>query len=109
MMAAAGMPPGNYSLNDIPVHVDATSARLADGRLAGSILTMDAAVRNMTVWGRVSIADALTMATAVPAGLLGREDLGTLAPGNAADLVVFDTDLQVAETWIAGETVFSRS
>ncbi len=108
MMAAAGMPPGNYSLNDIPVRVDATSARLADGRLAGSILTMDAAVRNMTAWGRVSIADALTMASAVPAGLLGREDLGTLAPGNAADLVVLDTSMHVAETWIAGETVFSR-
>ena len=44
----------------------------------------------MTAWGRVSIADALTMATAVPARLLGRNDLGTLAPGNAADLVVLD-------------------
>ncbi len=108
MMAAAGMPPGNYSLNDIPVTVDATSARLADGRLAGSILTMDAAVRNMTAWGRVSIADALTMASAVPAGLLGRNDLGTLAPGNAADLVVLDPELHVAETWIAGEQVFLR-
>lgn len=109
MMAAAGMPPGNYSLNDIPVTVDATSARLADGRLAGSILTMDAAVRNMTAWGPVSIADALTMASTVPAGLLGREDLGALAPGYAADLVVLTPDLQIAETWIAGELVFSRT
>jgi N-acetylglucosamine-6-phosphate deacetylase len=69
MMAAAGMPPGRYSLNDIPVVVDETSARLADGRLAGSILTMDAAVRNMATWSGVSIADALTMAIAVPARL----------------------------------------
>jgi N-acetylglucosamine-6-phosphate deacetylase len=109
MMAAAGMPPGSYSLNDIPVTVDATSARLVDGRLAGSILTMDSAVRNMTAWGGVSLADALTMASTVPALLLGRDDLGALAPGKAADLVVLDADLQVTETWIAGELVYSRS
>lgn len=109
MMAAAGMPPGAYSLNDIPVIVDDTSARLADGRLAGSILTMDAAVRNMVTWGGVSIADALTMATTVPARLLGLDDLGTLTPGAAADLVVLDADLHVAETWIAGDRVFARS
>jgi N-acetylglucosamine-6-phosphate deacetylase len=108
MMAAAGMPPGTYSLNDIPVLVDTTSARLADGRLAGSILTMDAAVRNMIAWGGVSLADALTMGSTVPARLLGRDDLGTLAPGNQADLVSLDADLQVAETWIAGQSVFSR-
>ena len=73
------------------------------------ILTMDAAVRNMTTWGRVSIADALTMASTVPAGLLGLEDLGTIAPGNSADLVVLDPNLNVMETWIAGDQVFSRS
>jgi N-acetylglucosamine-6-phosphate deacetylase len=109
MMAAAGMPPGTYSLNDIPVSVDATSARLADGRLAGSILTMDAAVRNMAAWGGVSIADALTMASAVPARLLGRDDLGVLVSGAAADLVVLAPDLPVTETWIAGERVFPHS
>jgi N-acetylglucosamine-6-phosphate deacetylase len=109
MMAAAGMPPGTYSLNDIPVSVDATSARLADGRLAGSILTMDAAVRNMASWGGVSIADALTMASAVPARLLGRDDLGVLEPGAQADLVVLDPNLAVTETWIAGERVFPPS
>ena len=109
MMAAAGMPPGAYSLNDLPVTVDATSARLADGRLAGSILTMDAAVRNMTAWGRVSIAVALTMASSVPARLLRLDDLGTLAPGKSADLVVLAPDLHVAETWIAGERVYSRN
>jgi len=109
MMAATGMPPGAYSLNDLPVTVDATSARLADGRLAGSILTMDAAVRNMTAWGRVSLADALTMASTTPARLLALDDLGTLTPGSAADLVVLAPDLHVTETWIAGEKVYSRS
>jgi len=108
MMAAAGMPPGTYSLNDIPVFVDETSARLADGRLAGSILTMDAAVRNMTAWGRISLADALTMATQIPARLLGLGELGSIAPGNLADLAVLDADLRVVETWIAGEQVFVR-
>lgn len=108
MMAAAGMPPGSYSLNDIPVVVDDTSARLADGRLAGSILTMDAAVQNMAAWGGVSIADALTMASTIPARLLGRDDLGVIEPGTQADLVILHPDLAVAETWIAGERVFPR-
>lgn len=106
MMAAAGMPPGVYSLNDIPVYVDETSARLDDGRLAGSILTMDTAVRNMVAWSGVSIADALSMASIVPAQLLGLRDIGIIAPGNQADLVVLDADLQVIETWVAGERVY---
>lgn len=106
MMAAAGMPPGVYSLNDIPVYVDATSARLDDGRLAGSILTMDAAVRNMVAWSGISIADALTMAAAIPARLLGLRDIGIIAPGNQADLVMLDGDLQVIETWVAGERMY---
>ena len=109
MMGAAGMPPGTYSLNDIPVFVDDTSARLADGRLAGSILTMDAAVRNMTAWSGVSVADALTMATAVPARLLGEGDLGRLAPGALTDLTVLSPDLEVTETWIAGKRVFTSA
>jgi N-acetylglucosamine-6-phosphate deacetylase len=106
MMAAAGMPPGRYSLNDIPVVVNETSARLASGRLAGSILTLDAAVRNMVAWGGVSIADALTMASTIPATLLGRDDLGVIGSGAQADLAVLHPDLSIAETWIAGTRVF---
>lgn len=106
MMAAAGMPPGRYSLNDIPVVVNETSARLEDGRLAGSILTMDAAVRNMVGWGGVTIADALTMASGVPAGLIGRTDLGRIGAGLPADLVVLTPELEVVETWIGGERVY---
>jgi len=109
MMAAAGMPPGTYSLNDIPVSVDETSARLADGRLAGSILTMDAAVRNMVSWAGVSVPDALTMATTTPATLLGLPNLGRLAAGNAADLTTLSPDLHVIETWIAGQPVEKSS
>ena len=108
MMAAAGMAPGVYSLNDIPVYVDETSARLEDGRLAGSILTMDAAVRNMVAWGGISVAAALTMASTIPARLLGLDDVGALAPGYQADLVILDRDLNVDETWIAGARVYSQ-
>ena len=103
MMAAAGKGPGCYSLNDIPVTVDGTSARLENGRLAGSILTMDAAVRNMVSWGGVSIADALMMASAVPARSLGLDDMGAIAVGNRADLVMLGSDLSLRETWVGGE------
>ena len=109
MMAAAGVGPGNYSLNDIPVYVDERSARLADGRLAGSILTMDVAVRNMVAWGGVTVAEALAMASIVPARLIGLDDGGAIAVGKRADLVVLDGDLQVSETWVGGERVWPTS
>src|SRR5215211_7260494 len=47
MMAAAGMPPGAYELGGRPVIVDATSARLADGTLAGAVVAMDESIRNL--------------------------------------------------------------
>lgn len=108
MMAAAGMPPGAYMLGGQPVRVDEGSARLADGRLAGSLLTMDQAVRNMTRWTDATMADALRMASAVPAHLLGREDMGRIRIGNAADLVLLDARLCVQATIIKGEIAYER-
>ncbi len=58
-MPAAGMPPGQYALGGLDVTVDATSARLADGTLAGSILALDQAVRNMVRWAGVTPAAGL--------------------------------------------------
>lgn len=66
-MAAMGMPPGRYKLGDREVIVDGVSARLADGTLAGSILTMDQAVRNVMAFTGCSLAAAIAMAAATPA------------------------------------------
>ena len=70
-MAALGMPPGRYRLGDWDVEVDGTAARLADGRLAGSLLSMDTAVRNLIAYTGCSLEAALATATTTPAALLG--------------------------------------
>jgi len=105
MMAAAGMPPGAYALGGQKVIADGVSARLEDGTLAGSLLMMDQAVRNMETWG---LAGALRMASETPARLLGLSHLGTIREGNDADLVLFDDEMQVRMTIIKGEVVYER-
>jgi N-acetylglucosamine-6-phosphate deacetylase len=80
------------------------AARLADGTLAGSAITLDAAVRT-AVAGGVPLADALVAASATPAAAVGCNDRGRLAPGARADLVALGPDLEVQATWVAGEQV----
>jgi N-acetylglucosamine-6-phosphate deacetylase len=101
---AAGLGDGTYRLGDRHVDVRDGEARLDDGTLAGSVLTMDAAVRNLVEVG-VEPRDAITAATGVPAGLISRHELGTLRPGTPADVVVLDDDLEVRRTLVAGATV----
>jgi N-acetylglucosamine-6-phosphate deacetylase len=101
MMAACGSAPGSYPLGGRTVIVDETSAHLADGTLAGSILTMDQAVRNVVAWTETSIAGVLHMATAVPARLLGDKSRGRLVSGARADLTLWDDNLNVRQTIVA--------
>lgn len=108
MMAAAGMPPGRYALGGQDVIVDRVSARLADGTLAGSLLTMDQAVRNMVRWADATSGDALRMASERPACLLGMENIGRIVVGADADLVLLDNDFQVQATIINGAVVYER-
>ncbi|QEC47164.1 N-acetylglucosamine-6-phosphate deacetylase [Baekduia soli] len=105
---AAGQAAGTYRLGRREVEVHDGRAELPGGLLAGSVLSMDAAVRNLVGCG-ASVADALHAATAVPARLLGRPELGTLAPGSPADLVVLDDDLRVARTLVAGDECFAAA
>lgn len=107
-MAAMGMPRGQYGLGDHTVIVDETSARLADGTLAGSILSMDSAVRNMLAYSGCSLADAVSMATSTPARLLGLERKGSLAPGCDADLVLLSPKNEVMLTLIGGQVVYQK-
>jgi N-acetylglucosamine-6-phosphate deacetylase len=87
-----------------PVHLELRDGapRLVDGTLAGSALTMDAAVRTCVAAG-VPLEQALHAASTVPARLLGLTDRGTVAPGRRADLVALDPHLHVAAVWVAGQ------
>ena len=74
-----------------------------DGTLAGANLSMIEAVRNAIALLDISLVDALIMASRTPAGFLGLDsELGLIAPGYRADLVAFNTNFEVIETWVAG-------
>jgi N-acetylglucosamine-6-phosphate deacetylase len=108
MMAAAGMPPGTYRLGAQHVTRDETAARLEDGTLAGSVLLMDEAVRNMVRWSGLSLGEVLPMATSTPARVLYRRDIGVIERDALADLVLLDTAGNVQKTFVGGELVYDR-
>jgi N-acetylglucosamine-6-phosphate deacetylase len=105
-MEAMGMAPGTYRLAGRSVIVDGHTARLADGTLAGSILTMDAGVRNMIGFTGCTRVEALTMASTTPARILGLGRKGRIAEGCDADFVVLDSTGRVTQTWARGERVY---
>ncbi|ONH59284.1 N-acetylglucosamine-6-phosphate deacetylase [Frankia sp. CcI49] len=100
---AAGVGDGDYRLGGQPVRVRGGEARLAaDGALAGSTLTMDAAVRRAVRAG-LPIETAVAAAATTPARVLGlRGSCGAIEPGLAADLVVLDADLAVTGVLAGG-------
>jgi len=107
-MAALGMGPGSHLLGDFEVTVDATSARLADGTLAGSILSLDQALRNLIRLTGCTLADALATVTTTPARSLGLDhERGQIAPGYVADLVLLSPELEVRGTVVRGELVYT--
>lgn len=78
--------------------------RQADGRLAGTDLRLDAAVARAVAVGALPAA-ALEAASRVPADVLGRRDLGRIAPGAVADLVWVGPEFRTRAAWIGGELV----
>lgn len=96
---------GDYVLGSLPVRVEHGVARLVDGgAIAGSTLTLDAALRHTVTACDVPLPEAVRALTATPAAAIGRShDLGSLAPGYAADAVLLDRSLQVQRVWVAGE------
>jgi N-acetylglucosamine-6-phosphate deacetylase len=100
-VAAAGMGDGEFELGGRRVVAVDGVVRGPDGQLAGSALTMLGAVRHMHGLG-VPLAEALAAASAVPARLASRPDLGRLAPGAPADVVVLDDALEVVRVLVEG-------
>ena len=104
-MSGAGMPPGTYPLGGRDAICDGRSAHFENGILAGSLLTMDAAVRNMVGWSICNAGEAIRMASEVPAALLVLTDRGSLQPGMRADIVLLDSMLNVSQTFIEGKRI----
>ncbi len=103
-MEAAGLSDGSYRLGGASVRVSGGRAVIAGtDTIAGSTLTMDAAVRGAVRLMGVPVEEAVAMASAAPARLLGVADRkGAIAPGMDADLVLLDEDLCVRGTLIGG-------
>lgn len=91
---ATDMPDGDYRLGRHAIRKVGPTARLADGTLAGSVLTMDQALRNLVSIG-LSVEEASRRLSALPAEYLALQDRGRLVPGAVADLVLLDRDLSL--------------
>lgn len=112
-MRGAGMPEGPTILGSLKRGTDAIIedgvAKMPDRlAFAGSVATMDRLVRNMVQLADVPLYDAVAMASATPAKVLGCTDRGRLAEGYTADVVLLDETLHVTRTISAGKTVYIR-
>ena len=105
-MSAAGMPDGTYKLGELDVRVTAGRAVTGEGTLAGSTLTLDAAVRNYTRFAQIPLAEALQAATRNPARMLGLAPAtGILAQGRPANLNVLSPSGELLATYLGGTAV----
>jgi len=100
--AAAGASRGSYVLGEVALEIADGVPQREDGVLAGSVLTMLDALRNLHALG-VPFEDAVGAATTVPARIVRRPELGLLEPGCAADLVVLDDRLEVVNVLCEGK------
>ncbi len=107
-IAAAGMGDGTFTLGDRTATVRDGASRLDDGRLAGSVVTMDGAVRQLVSLGATP-AQAVHAASGAAAHATSRTDLGRLAPGAPADVAVLDEELRVVRTLVAGAERFAAA
>jgi N-acetylglucosamine-6-phosphate deacetylase len=101
-ITGAGVADGSYSLGNLDVRVHEGTVRGPDGVLAGSVLTMDEAVRNLHALG-VPFEEAVAAATSTPARVLGEPNLGRIDVGLPADLVVLNEGLEIERVLVGGE------
>lgn len=107
-MSACGLPEGEYRLGGQKVILKENAPRLEDGSLAGSVLTMADAVRNIRRFTSLPLADIIDMASLHPARSIGAEDLfGSIREGKMADLTSADADLHILKTYVEGTLVYS--
>lgn len=108
-MRACLLDDGEYDLGGQRVIVKGGEARLPEGNLAGSLLTLDRAVHNLMENTGIEIVDAIKTVTINPAKLLHIEDSkGSIKVGNDADFTSFDKDINIYSTYLKGNKIFER-
>mgnify|MGYP002758253287 FL=1 len=102
------MKDGDYMLGEFPVIVKDGTARLKDsGSLAGSILKLKDAVKNIVSWEIADVFEAIQMASLVPAKSVGIDDVcGKLKVGYDADFIILNEDLELEATYINGKRAY---
>lgn len=102
-MMAGGMPDGNYNLGEFPVVVKEGTARLESGNLAGSILKLKEAIKNVVDWELATPEEAIMMATLVPAISCKIDDkCGMIRQGREADFIVLNPSMELEATYLDG-------
>ena len=106
-IAAAGMGDGEYRLATRTVYMDGGVPKLGSGAIAGSVLTMNEAFRNILAFTGCTLPEAARMASTTPARLVGEgRRRGRLTPGYDADVTVLAPDLSVEAVWRGGKRVY---
>lgn len=109
-LSGAGAVDGTFTFNQQPAHIEGGVARLADGTITGSVLTMDQALRNVIDMAGTSRQDAVRMLTLNPAQAAGVGDhKGLIEEGYDADLCLLDTDLNLIATICEGEITYGEA
>jgi N-acetylglucosamine-6-phosphate deacetylase len=107
---ATGLGDGEYLMGNLEIVVHDNESRLKKtGELAGSVLKLNQAVKNIIAWIGVSVSQGVKMASLNPARVLGLQDqIGSIQEGKLANLVVFDKEFNIVETILRGRTVYKK-
>ena len=104
---AGGMPDGEYDLGGQPIFLKGIECRLADGTIAGSVLKLNNAIKNVLAHTALTLPEVFKMATLNPAKRLGCQNrLGSLESGKDADIIIVDENINVLRTIKKGRTIY---
>lgn len=106
---AGGMPDGEYTLGGQPIFVKGIECRLKDGTIAGSVLKLNEAVRNVLANTDLTISQAVNMASLNPARRIGLSaSKGSIEEGKDADFAIVDDAIDVQATILGGRVIYQK-
>ena len=107
---AGGMPDGDYTLGGQPVKKEGIKCLMPDGTIAGSVLKLNQAVKNLFENSDLTISEAINCASQNPAKAIGEDgEIGSICVGKRADMIIMDKDFNILLTIMNGETVYKEA